>query len=75
MQADVPGHDLLAGHVIDRREIGLGAATLNSVTSVLSFSNGLSARKSRLGRFGTRSPSSPLYELYFLQGFAARIRT
>ena len=25
-------------------------------------------------QFGTRSPSSPLYEPYFLQGFAARIR-
>ena len=28
MPADVPGHDLLAGHVIDRREIGLGARDL-----------------------------------------------
>ena len=28
MQADVLGHDLLAGHVIDRREIGLGACDL-----------------------------------------------
>lgn len=51
----------------------LEPATLNSVTSVPSFSNGPSAPKSRLSRFGTFPPVSPLHELYLLQGLAARI--
>ena len=51
----------------------LEPATLNSVTSVPSLANGLSAVKSRSGRSCTRSPVSPLYELYLLHGFPERI--
>lgn len=72
--AHVPGDDLLAGHVVHGREVRLGPATPDSVTSVPSLANGLPASKSRLSRLCTRPPVSPLYEWYRLHGFAARIR-
>ena len=52
----------------------LPSATLNSVTSVPSFTHGRSAVKSRFSRFSALAPVSPRYELYFRYGFGLRIR-